>query len=105
MKSEAKRRRGKKQIEEDKQEEQAKELQALANVEELGALRAKVRKLELQSKQGKKASNIIHQMIAGGMVQQDAEDSIILQGEDGEQKRIQAELADDDEEFFEADMQ
>ena len=105
MKSEAKRRRSRKEIEEDKQEEQAKELQALANVEELSKLRAKVRKLELESKQGKKATSIVQQMIAGGMVQQDAEDSIVLQGNDGAQQRIQAEPMLDDEEFFEADGQ
>ena len=50
MKSEAKRRRGKKQIEEDKQEEVEKEAEAAANVEEILKLRAKVRKLELESK-------------------------------------------------------
>ena len=105
MKSEAKRRRSRKEIEEDKQEEQAKELQTLANVEELSKLRAKVRKLELESKQGKKATSIVQQMIAGGMVQQDAEDSIVLQGNDGAQQRIQAEPMLDDEEFFEADGQ
>ena len=105
MKSEAKRRRSRKEIEEDKQEEQAKELQALANVKELSKLRAKVRKLELESKQGKKATSIVQQMIAGGMVQQDAEDSIVLQGNDGAQQRIQAEPMLDDEEFFEADGQ
>ena len=90
MKAEAKHRRTKKQIEEDKQEEQAKELQALANVDELEKLRAKVRKLEQESKKGKKASSIVHQMIASGFVQQDAEDSIILQGNDGAQQRVQA---------------
>ena len=105
MKSEAKRRRSRKEIEEDKQEEQAKELQTLANVEELSKLRAKVRKLELESKQGKKATSIVQQMIAGGMVQQDAEDSIVLQGNDGAQQRIQAEPVLDDEDFFEADGQ
>ena len=83
MKSEAKRRRSRKEIEEHKQDEQAKELQALANEQELIAMRAKVRKLELESKKGKKATSIVQQMIAGGMVQQDAEDSIVLQGNDG----------------------
>ena len=83
MKQESKRRRTNKKIEEDKQEEQAKELQALANEQELIAMRAKVRKLELESKKGKKATSIVQQMIAGGMVQQDAEDSIVLQGNDG----------------------
>ena len=53
-------------------------------VAELAALREKVRKLEVQSKQGKKAASIINQMVASGAVQQDAEDSIVLQGVDGE---------------------
>ena len=39
-------------------------------------------------------------MIAGGMVHQGDEDSIVLQGNDGAQQRIQAEPADSDEEFF-----
>ena len=42
-------------------------------------------------------------MISEGLVQQDAEDSIILQGNDGGQKRVQAEPIDFDEEFV--DMQ
>ena len=50
MKSEAKRKRTRKQIEEDKQEEVEKEAEAAANVEEILKLRAKVRKLELESK-------------------------------------------------------
>ena len=44
-------------------------------------------------------------MIAGGMVHQGDEDSIVLQGNDGAQQRIQAEVVDDDVEFFEADGQ
>ena len=60
MKSEAKRKRTRKQIEEDKQEEIAKEVQAQSNIVELARLRDKVRKLEQQSKQGKKASSIVH---------------------------------------------
>ena len=68
-------------------------------------MRAKVRKLEQESKKGKKAASIVNQMVASGFVNQDGEDSIILQGNDGAQQRIQAEMVDDDEEFFEADMQ
>ena len=68
MKAESKKRRSKKQIEEDKQEEQEKELQVLANEQELIAMRAKVRKLELESKKGKKAASIVNQMIASGFV-------------------------------------
>ena len=44
-------------------------------------------------------------MIASGFVNQDGEDSIILQGDEGQQQRIQAADSDRDEEFFEADMQ
>ena len=103
MKPDTKRKRGKKQIEEYKQEEQAKETQAHIDAAELVALRAKVRSLEASSKKGKQAASIVHQMIAEGLVQQDAEDSIILQGNDGGQKRVQAEPMDSDEEFV--DMQ
>ena len=47
----------------------------------------------------------MNQMVASGFVNQDGEDSIILQGNDGAQQRIQAEPVLDDEEFFEADGQ
>ena len=103
MKSDTKRKRGKKQIEEDKQEEQAEKMQAQINAAEVVALRAKVRSLESSSKKGKQAASIVNQMIAEGLVQQDAEDSIILQGNDGGQKRVQADPVDSDEEFV--DMQ
>ena len=83
MKVESKRRRGKKQIEEDKQAEIAKEVEAQNNIVELARLKEKVRRLESSSKKGKQASSIVHQMIASGFVQQDAEDSIVLQGPEG----------------------
>ena len=101
MKSDTKRKRGKKQIEEDKQEEQAEKMQAQIDAAELVALRAKVRSLEASSKKGKQAASIVNQMIAEGLVQQDAEDSIILQGNDGGQKRVQADPIDSDDEFVE----
>ena len=105
MKVESKRRRGKKQIEEDKQAEIAKEVEAQNYIVELARLKEKVRRLESSSKKGKQASSIVHQMIASGFVQQDADDSIILNGNEGAQQRIQADRVDSDEEFFEADQQ
>ena len=83
MKTESKRRRNKKQLEEDKQAEIAKQVEDQNRVVELARLRDKVRRLESSSKKGKQAASIVHQMIAGGMVEQDAEDSIVLRGNDG----------------------
>ena len=97
MKVGTKRKRTKKEIAEDKQEEIAKEVEATANIAELSRLKEKVRKLESESKKGKQATSIVNQMVGAGMVIQDGEDSIILNGNEGAQQRIQAEPIDEDE--------
>ena len=97
MKVGTKRKRTKKEIAEDKQEEIAKEVEAAANIAELSRLKEKVRKLESESKKGKQATSIVNQMVGAGMVIQDGEDSIILNGNEGAQQRIQAEPIDEDE--------
>ena len=104
MKVDTKRKRTKKETAEDKQEEIAKEVQAAANIAELSRLREKIRKLESESKKGKQAASIVNQMVGAGMVIQDGEDSIILNGNEGAQQRIQAEPIDDDEQFGDEEL-
>ncbi len=51
---------------------------------ELAALRARIQGLKQQADQGKFASSLINQMVSAGHIQQDSEDSVILNAANGQ---------------------
>ena len=86
MQAGSKRRRTKKQIEEDKEEEIRKEQETRTGLAELAALRARVQGLEQQANQGKFASSLLSQMVSAGHIQQDSEDSVVLNAANGQHR-------------------
>ena len=87
----SKRRRTKRQIEEDKEEEIRKEEDTRQALAELASMRARMQELEQQAVNGKAAASLINQMINAGHIQQDSETTIVLNGPEG-QHRFGAEV-------------
>ena len=83
----SKRRRTKKQIEEEKQEEILKRQQIEAKVANFDALQAKVAMLEENQRQGQAAADLVKQFLDAGVVEQDEDGGFAIAG-DGNNRRF-----------------
>ena len=86
MQISSKRRRTKKQIEEDKEEELIKQQHIKDSMDELDALRDRVRGLEREANNSKAAHKLVNKMMAAGHIVQDSEDSVIVHAAGGQQR-------------------
>ena len=86
LKKESKRRRTKAEIEEQKQEEILKRQKLEEDMEELANLRARMQEAEQIALNNKGAADLMSQMINAGHIQQDSQNTIILNAANGEQR-------------------
>ena len=82
----SKRRRTKKQIEEDRQEEILKRQQTEAKMANYDALQAKVAMLEENQRHGQAAADLVKQFLDAGVVQQDDDGGFAVAGDGNNRK-------------------
>ena len=82
----SKRRRTKREIEEEKEDEAVKQQKLESDMRELANLRGRVQQAEQQADSNKAAAELMSQMIVAGHLHQDANDQVVLNGEEGVQR-------------------
>ena len=82
----SKRRRTKREIEEEKEDEASKQQKLESDMRELASLRGRVQQAEQQADSNKAAAELMSQMIQAGHLHQDANDQVVLNAEEGLQR-------------------
>jgi len=82
----SKRRRTKREIEEEKEDEAGKQQKLESDMRELASLRGRVQQAEQQADSNKAAAELMSQMIQAGHLHQDANDQVVLNAEEGLQR-------------------
>ena len=82
----SKRRRTKREIEEEKEDEAVKQQKLESDMRELANLRGRVQQAEQQADSNKAAAELMSQMIQAGHLHQDANDQVVLNAEEGLQR-------------------